>query len=77
MADHNQQQTAGRSGLAGVLKLIAIIAVLLLAMLGVGFAVGIVSAGALGDLAASLVLVLGILAVAAVLVGSLIGRGKR
>ena len=76
MSTDDRHQTAGRSGLTGVFKLIASIAVLLLALLAVGFAVGVVSSESLGDIAGKLLLVLGILGAAALRIGRLIGRDK-
>ena len=76
MSTDDQHQTAGRSGLTGVFRLIASIAVLLLALLALGFAVGVVSRESLGDIAGKLLVVLGILGAAALLIGRLIGRDK-
>ncbi len=76
MSVDDQEQPAGRSGLTGVFKMIASIAVLMFALLGLGFVVGVVSRESLGDIAGKLLVVLAILGVASLLIGRLIGRDK-
>lgn len=77
MADRPQDATPHRSGLAGTLKFIAVVAVLLLALLAAGFVLDLVPREVIGDLAAKVVLLAGIVAVTAFLIGTLIGRGRR
>lgn len=77
MADRDQDPAANRSGLAGTLKFIAVVAVLLLALLAAGFVLDLVPREVIGDLATKVVLLAGIVALTAFLIGALIGRGKR
>jgi hypothetical protein len=77
MSDRDQDPTANRSGLAGTLKFIAVVAVLLLALLTAGFVLDLVPRDVIGDLATKVVLLASIVAVTAFLIGALIGRGKR
>ena len=72
--DTPQEPASGR-GMAGVLKFIGILAVLLLAALGVLFVLDIVPREMLGDAAVKSIVVLGIVAVASVAVG-LLARGR-
>jgi hypothetical protein len=76
MADRDQDATANRSGLAGTLKFIAVVAVLLLALLASGFVLDLVPRDVIGDLATKVVLLAGIVAVTAFLIGALIGRRR-
>jgi len=73
MPDRDQDETASRSGLAGTLKLIAVVAVLLAA----GFVLDLVPREVIGDLVTKVVVVAGIGAASAFLIGVLIGRGRR
>lgn len=73
MPDRDQDETASRSGLAGTLKLIAVVAVLLLALLAAGFVLDLVPREVIGDLVTKVVVVAGIGAASAFL----IGRGRR
>ena len=73
MPDRDQDETASRSGLAGTLKLIAVVAVLLAA----GFVLDLVPREVIGDLVTKVVVVAGIGAATAFLIGVLIGRGRR
>ena len=77
MADRPQDATAQRSGLAGTLKFIAVVAVLLLALLAAGFVLDLVPREVIGDLVTKVVLIAGIVAVTAFLIGALVGRGRR
>lgn len=77
MSDRDHDPTSNRSGLAGTLKFIAVVAVLLLALLAAGFVLDLVPREVIGDLATKVVLLAGIVAATAFLIGTLIGRGKR
>ena len=74
MADRQTDVSENRSGLAGTLKFIAVVAVLLLALLAAGFVLDLVPRDVIGDLATKVVLLAGIVAVSAFLIGALIGR---
>ena len=69
------QDSGTRGGVAGVLKFIGILAVLLLAALGVLFVLDIIPREMLGDAAVQSLVVLGIVAAASVAVG-LLARGR-
>jgi hypothetical protein len=73
--DAPQREDAGGRGLSGTLKLIGILAVLLLAALGVLFVLDIIPREMLGDAAVKSLAVLGIIATASVVVG-LLARGR-
>ncbi len=77
MADRPQDATGQRAGLAGTLKFIAVVAVLLLALLAAGFVLDLVPREVIGDLITKVVLIAGIVAVTAFLIGALVGRGRR
>ena len=77
MPERDQDETASRSGLAGTLKLIAVVAVLLLALLAAGFVLDLVPREVIGDLVTKVVVLAGIGAASAFLIGVLIGRGRR
>jgi len=77
MTEPNDAAPESRSGLAGTLKLIAVVAVLLLALLAAGFVLDLVPKEAIAEVATKVVLLAGIGAVTVFLVGALIGRGKR
>lgn len=77
MAERPQDATEHRSGLAGTLKFIAVVAVLLLALLAGGFVLDLIPRDAMGDLITKVVLIAGIVAVTAFLIGALVGRGRR
>jgi hypothetical protein len=77
MPDRDQDETASRSGLAGTLKLIAVVAVLLLALLAAGFVLDLVPREVIGDLVTKVVVLAGIGAATAFLIGVLIGRCRR
>lgn len=77
MSDRDQEPNSSRSGLAGTLKFIAVVAVLLLALLAAGFVLDLVPREMIGDLATKVVVLAGIVAATAFLIGALIGRGKR
>jgi hypothetical protein len=77
MSDQDQGPTETGAGFTGTLKLIAIVAALLLAMLAAGFVLDLVPREMIGDFATKVVLLTGIVAVLAVLVGALMGRSKR
>ena len=74
MPDRDRDETASRSGLEGTLKLIAVVAVLLLAA---GFVLDLVPREVVGDLVTKVVVLAGIGAATAFLLGVLIGRGRR
>lgn len=71
------QTEANRSGLAGVLKLIAILAVVLLALLGVFVVLDVIPRDVLGELATKIVLVACIFALASAALGLLMRPRKR
>lgn len=71
------QTEANRSGLAGVLKLIAILAVVLLALLGVFVVLDVIPRDVLGELATKIVLVACIFALASAALGLLMRSRKR
>lgn len=77
MADRPQEATEQRSGLAGTLKFVAVVAVLLLALLAGGFVLDLIPRDVMGDLITKVVLIAGIVAVTAFLIGALVGRGRR
>lgn len=77
MTEPNEATPESRSGLAGTLKLIAVVAVLLLALLAAGFVLDLVPKEAIAEVATKVVLVLVIAAVAAFLIGALVGRRRR
>jgi hypothetical protein len=77
MSDREQDPTPNRSGLAGTLKFVAVVALLLLALLAAGFVLDLVPREVIGDVATKVVLLAAIVAVTAFLVGTLMGRGKR
>jgi hypothetical protein len=72
---HTPQHSGSHAGLAGVLKFIGILAVLLLAGLGMLFVLDIIPREMLGDAAVKSLVVLGIVAAASVAVG-LLARGR-
>jgi hypothetical protein len=76
MADRQTDVSENRSGLAGTLKFIGVVAVLLLALLAAGFVLDLVPRDVIGDLATKVVLLAGIVAVTAFLIGALIGRRR-
>jgi hypothetical protein len=77
MAEPQEHGSADRNGLAGALKLIAVVAVLLLALLAAGFVLDLVPKEAMGEIATKVVLLAAIVAITAFLIGALIGRSKR
>jgi len=77
MPVRDQDETVSRSGLAGTLKLIAVVVVLLLALLAAGFVLDLVPREVIGDLVTKVVVLAGIGAATAFLIGVLIGRGRR
>ena len=77
MPDRDQDETASRPGLAGTLKFIAVVAVLLLALLAAGFVLDLVPREVIGDLVTKVVVLAGIVAATAFLIGALVGRGRR
>lgn len=77
MTEPNDAAPERSSGLAGMLKLIAVVAVLLLALLAAGFVLDLVPREAIAEVATKVVLLAGIGVVAVFLVGALIGRGRR
>ena len=66
-----------RSGLINVLKLIAAVAILALALLGILVVLDVVPRDALGELATKVVLVACLLALASAALGLLMRSGKR
>ena len=77
MTEPKDAAPASSSGLAGTLKLIAVVAVLLLALLAAGFVLDLVPKEAITEVATKVVLLAGIGVVTVFLIGALIGRGKR
>jgi hypothetical protein len=77
MAEPQEHGSADRNGLAGTLKLVAVVAVLLLALLAAGFVLDLVPKEAMGEIATKVVLLAAIVAVTAFLIGALVGRSKR
>jgi len=77
MAEPQEPGSTERSGLAGTLKLIAVVAVLLLALLAAGFVLDLVPKEAMGEIATKVVLLAAIVAITAFLIGALVGRSKR
>lgn len=77
MAEPQEHGPTERSGLAGTLKLIAVVAVLLLALLAAGFVLELVPKEALAEAATKVILVLAIVAIAVFLIGALVGRRGR
>lgn len=74
MADHPQDRTPQTSGIAGTLKSIGVVAVLLLGLLAAGFVLDLVPRDVIGDLATKVVLLAAIVAVVAFLIGALVSR---
>jgi len=77
MPDRDQDANANRAGLAGTLKFIAVVAVLLLALLAAGFVLDLVPREVIGDLVTKVLVLAGIVAATAFLIGALVGRGRR
>ena len=77
MTQDSDQTGASRSALAGVLKLTAIIASVLLALLGVLVVLDVIPRDSLGELATKILLVACIFGLASVALAFLMRSGKR
>jgi hypothetical protein len=77
MTQDSDQIGVGRSGLAGVLKLTAVIAILLLALLGMLVVLDVIPRDSLGELATKILLVACIFGLASVALGFLMRSSKR